>query len=482
MEGNKDLLISYIKKRLIDEPTLMKENIYDNNQKFKYRNAFLNLKKYIDDFLDGYVENRFIIMPGLRGLGKSTLIFQLYDYLLNQKKIENDRILYLSVDQLNEFLGERLIDTIYVYINEIHQRSPITLDKELFIFIDEAQYDEKWSMAGKIIYDESKKIFMIFTGSSALDFEVNIDSVRRMKREAIYPMNFKEYLYLKHDINLPKGISSAIREMIFTGNIDDAINKEIKIINNFSNLKAPLNKEFENYLTYGSFPMSLSLNEFDIHRKTYDMIERIIEKDVSHYKSLGKNTKTTILKIIRFLSIQKPGELSKVKLGKNIGVSPSIIQEILYILEKTHLIFHIDAYGGAGKQIRKPWKYYFLSPSIKSSINFTLGKYTPENREFLGNLAENLVASYFFKMQETIKRPLGIFYASEKGGVDFLLTNIYGDVIPVEVGIGEKNKKQVKNAIDKYNSDYGIIISNKTSLIKKEDNIIFIPLTTFSYI
>ena len=56
-----------------------------------------------------------------------------------------------------------------------------------------------------------------------------------------------------------------------------------------------------------------------------------------------------------------------------------------------------------------------------------------------------------------------------------------GDIIPIEVGIGAKNIKQVKKAISRYNSDYGIIVSNRSSRIQKEDNIISIPLSTFSF-
>ena len=41
-------------------------------------------------------------------------------------------------------------------MESIHNRYPATLDKELFIFIDEAQEDENWSKTGKIIYDQTK--------------------------------------------------------------------------------------------------------------------------------------------------------------------------------------------------------------------------------------------------------------------------------------------------------------------------------------
>ena len=46
--------------------------------------------------------------------------------------------------------------------------------------------------------------------------------------------------------------------------------------------------------------------------------------------------------------------------------------------------------------------------------------------------------------------------------------------------IYKKNKKQIIKAINNYNSDYGIIISNTTNQIVKEENIIYIPLVTFS--
>lgn len=100
----------------------------------------------------------------------------------------------------------------------------------------------------------------------------------------------------------------------------------------------------------------------------------------------------------------------------------------------------------------------------------------------MGELAENMVASYFFRLKETIKVPHGIFYSPEKEGVDFLLSDMTGEIIPVEVGVGNKNKRQIKKAINKYNSQYGIVVSNKTKRITRDDDVIHIPLTTFSFL
>jgi predicted AAA+ superfamily ATPase len=100
-----------------------------------------------------------------------------------------------------------------------------------------------------------------------------------------------------------------------------------------------------------------------------------------------------------------------------------------------------------------------------------------EDRQILGFLAESLVASNLFKMKE--QQLFNIFYDPTENGVDFLIETV-NHIIPIEVGLGKKDKKQISRAISRYNSPYGIIISNTTAKIRKEDNIIYIPLISFS--
>lgn len=124
IEQNKELLLPYLLRKLKEDHVLIKDNIHYNDKKLKYRNHYLKLKHLIDSFIKGNVENRLIVMPGLRGVGKSTMMFQLYDYILNEKGFDNDRILYISADQLSN-LGENIYNTIEIFINEIHQKSPV---------------------------------------------------------------------------------------------------------------------------------------------------------------------------------------------------------------------------------------------------------------------------------------------------------------------------------------------------------------------
>lgn len=72
--------------------------------------------------------------------------------------------------------------------------------------------------------------------------------------------------------------------------------------------------------------------------------------------------------------------------------------------------------------------------------------------------------------------------ANKKRNVDFILQQDFKNPVPIEVGRGKKDKKQIIHAINNYGADYGIIVSDTTTNIEKEDNIIYIPPITFSFL
>lgn len=476
--ASKQDYLNYIIKQINTTEYIADKFLKADKEEFAHRNAFENLKGNADNFLDGFDENRFIVMPGLRGVGKSTLLLQTYKYLID-RGIDKSRILYVPVDELKTLNESSLLDLINVFVEDIHHKYPATLDEELFLLIDESQEDREWSQTGKVIYDQSKKIFMIFTGSNALDFELNLNSVRRTSFERIYPMNFQEYLKLKYSIAIPQ-MADELMDMFMTGNIESSCRKETEILSLMSPIGKPLMKEFEYFLSYGGFPLNLNSDEITTHRRIFEVVRRVIEKDVRHYKAFNGNTESVLFSILSFLATQKPGGISVNSMAKNMGTARGNVIELLDILEKTHLIFHLEPYGGAGKMLRASKKYYFLSPSINASINFTLGKHTPNNNDYLGILAETFVASSFFRLNKTLSKPNGIFTPTQKGMADFIITTFEGDKIAVEVGIGKKGKSQVKKTMNKYNCQSGVVVSSTTNLIEKEGDIIFLPLTTFA--
>ncbi len=480
---DKDTFIRYIFAKLAEAPTLARSYTEIDGKRLRYRRVYLRIKKYVEDFLAGDVENRLIILPGLRGVGKTTILFQIYNYLWGQKRIEQDRILYFSTDELKTYLGGRIRDVINVFIQEIHRTSLVNLDREIFIFVDEAHFDKDWGQAVKIVYDQSKKVFIIVTGSSALNLELSVDVARRAKREIMFPMNFSEYMILKHKFFPPSGMTPSIRGLLFSPikNLADGIRTTNELRRKLITMDRPVEKEWEDFLCFGGFPFGLRMSQMDTHERIFSVIERVIEKDIFALQPFSTETRNTISRVIVFLALQKPGGTSDAKLADRLDRSPTLIRSILDVLEKTHLVFSVKPYGGAGKLVRKPWKYYFLSPSINAAIRFKLGVYDIRDRVMLGILAENLIASYFFRMKETRNMPTGFFYAPEKEGVDFLLQTGTGDIIPVEVGIGKKDEGQIKKAITRYQSEHGVIISDEEK-ITMENGIVRIPITEFAFV
>jgi hypothetical protein len=62
-------------------------------------------------------------------------------------------------------------------------------------------------------------------------------------------------------------------------------------------------------------------------------------------------------------------------------------------------------------------------------------------------------------------------YSPEKEGVDFLLSDIEGEVIPVEVGVRKKNTRQIKklHQIIKKETNHKNLIFNKSNTRNKWD-------------
>ena len=109
-----------------------------------------------------------------------------------------------------------------------------------------------------------------------------------------------------------------------------------------------------------------------------------------------------------------------------------------------------------------------------------------DEKAYMGKLLETYVASSFHNLDNKRTIPYKIYYddsSKRKNGknVDFIVQRGLEKPIPIEVSCGKKNKSQIKHAMHTYNSPHGIIISNTTSGIVKNDNIIYLPPEIFAF-
>jgi len=473
-------LYNYIDDKQAEMPFFI-----DKIKNFNHRTEYYKIKKYLDEFLNNEKDaSSFVVMPGLRGVGKTTILLQIYDYLANERNIDSDDILFLSMERLRYYDAD-LLKIVENFLEFTHKTSLIHLDKKIFVLVDECHFDKQWGLSGKIIYDYTKNIFLLCTGSSALNLEMNADVVRRSSKEAIFPNSFHDYLLLKYNIDTGNNFSNVLENLIYLGEekyfnearvLEKEVHKQLRALNKNPNI------EFNEFLKRHGFPFSLYSKEKKAYQNIFDNIKKVVDEDIPSIKSFNSSSTINFMKILMYLGTQRPGSLSTQKIANYLSISSSTVHEMLNVLEKSQLIFNIKPYGGGTKAIKSSWKYYFLSPSLKAAISYELGRYDLNNRKCLGTLTENYVASSLFKMKQISFRMMGIFFPTEKKGCDFLIKTKLDDLVPIEVGVGKKTKSQLTRAINKYDADYGILISNRYSRLQYYDDIIHIPLVIFGFL
>ena len=471
----------YVKKQLNEVPKILDRQLSTrNHEKFHKRDDFKRIRERIDDYINNESDERFFVLPGLRGVGKTTLLLQSYEYLLKEKNVNPKNLLYISCEKINTIGQTDIGDVIECYCEMIHHTTPALLEEKIFVFIDEAHYDKNWALNGKILFDQCPNIFMMFTGSSSLHLNYNADAARRLKVQSVLPLNYSQHLKLKY--NYETDISSDLIDLIFKGEIENACIKEEKIKNDLINIIDYDISDWQNYIKYGAFPATLNKkNSEDITSELWSIISKIITQDMTNVFDLHKNTQNNIYRVLTFLASQKPGEISQGKISNQMGLSKSTINSIFNILEKTQLIFHFEAFGGAGKRIKKQWKYYIATPSMKHSINEEFGITYSDSRNYDGILLENLIATSLYNLSNNEHMfKFATYYDSHKNSADFIVQKTFEKAIPIEVGLGEKPKKQVKKSMNNCGADYGILISGNKSLIEKKNDIIYISPETFS--
>lgn len=481
-----DLQKTYIRNQILTMPMKVNQELSYKDEKFNRRSDYYNIIDYIDKFLEGESINRFLVLPGLRDVGKTTILFQVYEYLLKEKNINQQNILYFSCDRLRRTGEADIFDVVNYYCETFHNSIIETLTQPVFILIDEAQYDKQWALNGKIIFDASKNIFMIFSGSSALKLSNNPDAARRLLNIPIYPLTYSQHLKLKYG-DYKNNISDPLIQMIFDGEINNSAEIERRIINIYSHFQNYDISEWKTFLEFGGFPSSFYQNTDDITKKIVNMIEKVVMTDMNNIEGINTDTQNLAFQILNYFAFQNPGEVSIGSLSNLFDAKKPLVTKVINILEKTQLIFHIEAFTSSVKRTTKPNEYFFVTSSLKHILSLDVGNAILEDETaYFGKLLENYVASSFHNLDNKSKISYKIYYDDSKKkssdkNVDFIVQRGLEKPVPIEVSCGDKDKSQIKHAINRYKSTHGIIISKTTTNIVKKDNIIYLPPEIFAF-
>ena len=470
-------LLDYIQQQLstIDERLKRFTYSFDGKTELPKRNKFSKLQEYIDNFTTKKSPSRMVIMPGFRGVGKTTLMAQLCASYknLSEKKLN---YLFVSVEDARNLFEADITDLLSAY-EVILGESLATIKEPVYIFLDEIQSDPKWPVTLKTLFEKTTNVFFCCTGSSAVVLQKLItgDLARRVIIEKLTPLSFTEYQMAKNNIspsnNLKKEIGNAL---YFSDSATDVFKNLESIKHLVHQYWASTNKQdIQKYLAHGSLPFSFSMpNETLIYESISVLLDKVIEADLPMLGSFDQNTLQVVKRLL--FVVAENDITSFKKLEQKFNISWNTISRVFEALEKAEILLKIPAYGTNMTVAKKPSKYLFLSPAIRMSFFYSTGiEHTYLTRQ--GKLLEDAVGNHLYQEFKTTGRG-DIRYDSQEGGADFILQILNKKQLVIEVGLGNKNLKQIVTSSKKINSDYNIIFSNHELELDKATNTIFVPL------
>ena len=363
-----DEILRYVQNQLVQAPFRLKSYAQDEQgKKYPKRYLYVKVDKYFRDFLHNpNAWDRWIIIPGLRGVGKTTILAQLF--LNHQQEVDDRRMLYVSLDEVVNVLGSSLKDVLSAY-EKIIGESFEKLTKPIFIFIDEAQYDPKWASVLKSVYDRSNKVFVVCSGSSAVSLQTNPDVIRRSIFQKLFPTSFPEFLMIR-DGKLPtKGLKQNIKDALFVADsAKDAYEKLKKIEPSVVSAWSSIDRHYvDEYLKIGTLPFAIRMkDEVRVYQTITLLLDKVINQDV---QSLGRFDTKTLSHIKRVLFLLAESDVVSIqKLAATIETSVNTVSNILEVLEQAELLIRVMPYGSNSKKVRKPSRYQFMSSAMRSAF------------------------------------------------------------------------------------------------------------------
>ncbi len=146
-------------------------------------------RRALNDALRFLSKRQILLIEGLRRVGKTTLMFQIIDYLL-LKGVPPFRILYYTFDEEINSIEE----IINLYKREILKEE---LSKgKIYIFFDEVQKHKNWWNKIKILYDLYPNIKFFLSGSISTLIEAKSKEslAGRVFTYILKPLCFDEFL------------------------------------------------------------------------------------------------------------------------------------------------------------------------------------------------------------------------------------------------------------------------------------------------
>lgn len=312
----------------------------------------INRQEYLNKLIKLKDKKIIKIITGIRRCGKSTLLKLFMNYLLDNG-VNKKQIIFINFEDI-EYEKLTNYKEMYKYIkNELVQ------EKMNYIFLDEIQNIEKFQKAiDSLFINENIDIYLTGSNAYMLSGEIATLLSGRYIEIKMLPLSFNEY-------------------------------REFCTVNKKSEIK-DLNRLYRDYITFGSFPYTVNLDQDKELIRDYLMgiYNTVLLKDIIQRKKIIDSMMLeSVVKFIfdnigNMFSIKK---ISDTMTSAGRKISPQTVESYLSALLDSYIIYKVNRYDIKGKQYLKTQeKYYVTDIGLRY---FLLGTKTGDS----GHILENII-------------------------------------------------------------------------------------------
>ncbi len=331
-------------------------------------------KQYLEHIRRFYESNLIKVLTGVRRCGKSVLLNQIKDELINLRKIKEDHIIFVNFEdikyskiknynKLNDFILKQIKDT-----------------EKYYILLDEIQHVNQFEkVLASLKATQNVSIFVTGSNSKLLSGRLASLLVGRCKKFKIMPFTYSEFIeyYQENKLELP-------------------------------------NKPFQNYIRFGGMPQRMDYTlEEDIKEYLKSIYYGIIDKDIcnKNYK-VDKETFILVSKYI-ISNASKDFSVQNIVDYYNVNNQDALNRKTIYRylekLEQACLISRVKRYDIATKRtLKQIEKQFVVDNGFMLACN-------DSNKIFVAHALENVVYNELLYRGYDVK--IGKTY---KGEIDFV--------------------------------------------------------------
>lgn len=343
--------------------------------------------------------DRLIGIKGARGVGKTTLMLQ----YIKRNFEQTDHALYVSLDNL-WFSTHSLDDLI-----EYHYTHGGT-----HLFLDEVHKFPQWQTKLKNLNDEYPDLYIVYTGSSMLEIDVQQGDLSR--RQMVYQLvglSFREFLEFECGMKIPAySLEELLKNHIA---IATDVTGQVKIL--------PL---FEKYMRTGYYPFyKETYGGYDF--RLQEVIRQVIESDLPAVEDVQYITTLKVKKLLMVLAERVPHTPKMNELYKELETNREQGLKMLYALERGGLLALLTTQMKNYKSFSRPDKIYLDNTNLMYALS---------SKADIGTLRETFFFNQLSVSHELLLPLQGDFYIDRH----YL----------VEVGGRTKTFDQIKDVPDSF--------------------------------